>query len=418
MLCVASLGRAGGCLLMAAWIHGLLFFPAAFLTLVCSKAYLVSRAALLPSMVERSEDLVPANARLALLSAGSSSVAGLLGAGLFKVFDSAAVLHVDVVLLLVCALLAARLHPVRAVGPRPVMRRTAGSPVSGGPVGFPASGGPGGYPASGAVADPAGNAGVWAVPDPGSSLPLGGLRLVALSMASMRAVAGLMTVLVIFALRRDGAPLYWYGLVGAASVLGNLGGAALAPLVRAHLREERTVPGCAVVIGVVSAVVTQLHALHRWPAALVVAATVTLFAAVAKLSFDSLVQREGAASRRGRVFARLEAMFQAVWVLAALVPALVVLSLLSGFVTIAVVTIAAATLTLGGLRLAERGRLPAWWPGMTGYAGSSPASGRSIRANHSPGAEISAGVGSSCSEAQSLDRPSSPARSRTPETNA
>jgi hypothetical protein len=341
MLCVASLGRAGGCLLMAWWIHGLMFFPAVFLTLVCSKAYLVSRAALLPNIVECADDLVPANARLAVASSAASSAGGVLGAAVYKLSGSTAVLHLDVVVLVVAAVLAARLRPARqgrgftsALGPPP-------TPVA---------------VLSGRGTDGRGT-------DRGGTLPPGGLNLIALSMATMRAVAGLMTALVVFAFRHDGAPLYWYGLVGAASVVGNLGGAALAPLVRGRLREERIVVGCAALIGVVGLAVTSLQMLHRWPAALALAAAVTLLAAVAKLAFDALVQRDGVPSRRGRLFARFEALFQGVWVMAALIPVLVATTLLEGFVAIGLAALAMAGFTSAGLWLAGRDRLPWWWPG-------------------------------------------------------
>jgi hypothetical protein len=339
MLCVASLGRAGGCLLMAWWIHGLLLFPAVFFTLVCSKAYLVSRAALLPNIVESSEDLVPANAKLAVASSAASSIGGLVGAAIFKLSGSSAVLHLDVVVLIVAAVMTARLRPARQGG-------GFASPLGPPPVTVPVSGG---------VDRPKAGS--------GGTLPPGGLNLIALSMATMRAVAGLMTALVVFAFRHDGAPLYWYGLVGAASVMGNLGGAALAPLVRARLREERIVVGCVAVIGVAALAVTSLHTLHRWPTAVVLAATVTLVAAVAKLAFDALVQRDGPPLRRGRLFARFEALFQGVWVIAALIPVLVATPLLAGFVAIGLAALAAAGVSSGGLWLAGRERLPCWWPG-------------------------------------------------------
>jgi hypothetical protein len=345
MLCVASLGRAGGCLLMAFWIHGLMFFPAVFFTLVCSKAYLVSRAALLPNIVERAEDLVPANAKLAVASSAASSAGGVVGAAVYKLSGPTAVLHLDMVVLVVAAVLAARLRPARlgrgfasAQGPAPAQVLI--------PAVVSSRGGEGRAGATG-----------WA------SLPPGGLNLIALSMATMRAVAGLMTALVVFAFRHDGAPLYWYGLVGAASVVGNLAGAALAPLVRERLREERIVVGCAAVIGVVALAVTSLHTLHRWPAAVALAAAVTLLAAVAKLAFDALVQRDGVPSRRGRLFARFEALFQGVWVIAALIPVLVATPLLAGFAAIGLATLAAAGLSSAGLWLAGRDRLPCWWPG-------------------------------------------------------
>jgi Major Facilitator Superfamily len=337
MLSLASLGRAGGCMLMAFWVHSLLFYPAALVTLVCSKAYLVSRAALLPSIVPGPEELVPANAKLAVGSAGSSLVAGVVGAAIYKLAGTGTVLHVDAVLFVVCAVIALGVRSIRTAN-----RPTADTEV---PL------------------DRDRNADRDAEEHTigARRLAPGGVGAVAISMASMRASAGLMTALVVFGFRAERAPLYWYGLVGAASVVGNLGGALLAPLVRERAREEWTVPGCAVVIGAVSVFCLQVEAFDHRLAALVVAGTVTLLAAVAKLSFDSLVQREAPPIHRGRTFARLEAMFQLVWVLAALVPVALAVPLEAGLGAVAGLTLLAVVATLRGQRLARLGRLPAWW---------------------------------------------------------
>jgi hypothetical protein len=354
MLSLASVGRALGCILMAQWVHGLLFFPAAFITLVCSKAYLISRAAIVPGMVERPEELVPANAKLAVGSAFSSMLAGVLGAAIFRLSGTATLLHLNAALLLVCALLATRLRPVRAgvtlADPTPIPRAAPAARSRW-------------RQALAAVSGPA---------SPASHLPPGGVGAVAVTMAGMRASAGLMTALVVFGFRRDGAPLYWYGLVGVASIVGNLGGAVLAPVVREQAREERIVPGCAIGIGVVALIVLQLPLLHRWPAALILAATVTLLAAIAKLAFDALVQRDAAPARRGRAFARLEALFQFVWVVAALIPVGLVMPLVAGFAVVAGLTLGGVGLTWRGLYLARRDRLPAWWPGVERAAQRDP----------------------------------------------
>jgi Major Facilitator Superfamily len=346
MLSLASLGRAGGCVLMALTVNGLLFFPSAFITLVCSKAYLISRAAIVPGMVEHQDDLVPANAKLAVGSAGASMLAGGLGAAIFRLTNTPTLLYFNASLLVVCALLATRLHPKRPWGllpdPDPVEPRGRAARPRWRQVLTAISG-----PAS-----------------PASHLPPGGVAAVALVMASIRASAGLMTSLVVFGFRRDGAPLYWYGFVGVASLAGNMGGAVLAPVVREQAREERIVPGCGLVIGVVALVVLQIKLLHRWPAALILAAVLTLLAAIAKLAFDALVQRDTAPARRGHAFARLEAVFQLVWVLAALIPVGLVTPLMVGFAIVAALTLTGVAATWRGLYLARRDRLPGWWPGV------------------------------------------------------
>jgi hypothetical protein len=123
------------------------------------------------------------------------------------------------------------------------------------------------------------------------------------------------------------------------------------------------VPSCAAIIGVVALVVIDATSYHRRPAAVVLAFTVTLLAAVAKLAFDALVQHEAAPVHRGRTFARLEATFQLVWVLAALVPVAVALPLVAGFGGVAALTLLAVAGTLRTRRLARRGLLGPRWTG-------------------------------------------------------
>nr|MDQ2754564.1 hypothetical protein [Actinomycetota bacterium] len=205
-----------------------------------------------------------------------------------------------------------------------------------------------------------------------AALPPGGLALTALVMASMRAMAGLMIALVIFGFRRQGAPLVWYGLVGVASVGGNLGGAALAPVVRDRVHEERIVTVAAVAIGLMALAMTQLTWLHRRPAALVVGFTVGFFASVAKLAFDAVVQRDAPSGSRSRLFARLEAVFQLAWVLAALIPVVIPMSLLDGFVLVGVATLGSTLMFVVGLARARRGALPGWWPGVADSHATGP----------------------------------------------
>src|SRR5579872_2696244 len=77
---LAALGRLAACLMMAAWIHSLLLFPAAFLSLVCSKTHAVAKASLVPGVVDYEQDLVRANSKLAVGGSLSTSIAAAMGA--------------------------------------------------------------------------------------------------------------------------------------------------------------------------------------------------------------------------------------------------------------------------------------------------------------------------------------------------
>src|SRR5947209_14936640 len=81
---VCMMGRSVACLLMARHLHSLLLFPEAFVVLVLSKAYLVTKAALVPATVADDRELVRANSRLAVLAALAGFVAAGPGALVLK----------------------------------------------------------------------------------------------------------------------------------------------------------------------------------------------------------------------------------------------------------------------------------------------------------------------------------------------
>src|SRR3954451_15988511 len=74
---VSLLGRAVVCLFMARHIDSLLLFPEAFVVLVLSKSYFVTKGALVPATVDDDRQLVKANSRLVVLGV----VAGFVMAG-------------------------------------------------------------------------------------------------------------------------------------------------------------------------------------------------------------------------------------------------------------------------------------------------------------------------------------------------
>lgn len=307
---LAALGRMGACLMMAAWIHSLLLFPAAFLSLVCSKTHTVARASLVPGVVDGERDLVRANSKLAVGGSVATSAAAGLAAIIYRLFGSHALLDVDVLVFaatggLSLYLLSGAREPVlpAASPPPPVIGRRR---------------------------------------RPRPYIPIE-LALAQVAMAGMRAAAGFLTALVIFAFRRQGAPVIWYGLVAVASVGGNFGGALLAPAMRARLSEKRLVGGAAILIGIVAALATNMPADHRRPAALLLAVVVGLAASVAKAAFDAIVQRETVDTDRSRLFARFESVFQLVWVIGALIPTLIATSLFAGFIVVAIMVLATST---------------------------------------------------------------------------
>ena len=369
----AAIGRLAACLLMAAWIHSLLLFFAAFLSLVCSKTHAVAKAALVPGVVDHPEDLVRANSRLAVGGSVVTSVAAVIGGLIYRLLGSKVVLDLDVLVFATGAglclyLLRNTREPVAAAVGGP-----AGSPeVAGVAVLDPPTTATTGGATAGAATGSANGAAAAA----GDGAPAGGhvprrggavrrivarlrpadhpyvprsLRLASVAMAGMRAAAGFLTALVVFGFRHEKAPIIWYGLVAVASVGGNFGGALLAPKLRFHLTERMLVGGAALLIGGTAIGVSFISGMHRWPAAIVLAGVVAFGASLAKTAFDAIVQRDTRDSDRSRLFARFESIFQLAWVAGALVPVLFYLPLLVGYILTAAVVLGTSAVFVVGL---------------------------------------------------------------------
>jgi MFS family permease len=333
---LTAIGRMAACLMMSAWIHSLLLFPAAFLSLVCSKTYAVTKASLVPGAVDTDRDLVRANARLAVGSSIFSSIAAGFGGIVYKLFGSHALLDFDV--LVFAAMAGLSLHLLSGV--RELPRAGYQEPL------LAEQGG--GAPAAERVRRTFASLIRSIRGGPRPPIPHE-LALAQVAMAGMRSVAGFLTALVVFDFRAQHAPVIWYGLVAVASVLGNFGGALLAPTLRDRVSERRLMVAAAVIIAATAIGTTQLAGLHRRPAALVLAIVVGIGASVAKTAFDATVQRVAPDADRSRLFARFESIFQLVWVVGALIPTLFPIPLLPGFIIVAVTVIATSTVFLVGL---------------------------------------------------------------------
>jgi MFS family permease len=347
---LAAIGRMAACLLMSSWIHSLLLFPAAFLSLVCSKTHAVAKASLVPGVVDSDQDLVRANAKLAVGSSIFTSLAAALGSLIYRLFGSHALLDTDV--LVFAATAALSLHLLSGAREVPVLGDQAG-------------------PSAARAASTEALKGLRRLYNRAATSLRGGPRppvasevlLAQVAMAGMRAVAGFLTALVVFGFRTERAPVIWYGLVAVASVGGNFSGALLAPPLRDRVSEKRLVASAALLIVATAVGATQMSWLHRRPAALILAAVVGLGAGVAKAAFDAIVQRESPDADRSRLFARFEAIFQLVWVVGALFPTLVAISLLPGFVLIACTMVVTTSVFLVGLARDRRKPMASGRPG-------------------------------------------------------
>ncbi len=306
----AALVRALLCYLLISQIEsaGAGFFLLALCVLVGQKAYQLARSALVPTVVRSDQELVEANSKLSLLS-GLSSFAGAGPAALVvKFFGPEWAIAMALVTYLVAAVLAAQIPSAQVAS---------------------------------AAADEMER----------SELRGAGIVMAGSAMGLLRACVGFLTLLVAFDFRGDRGT-WQLGVVAGASVLSQLGGAAAAPHIRAHTSEENLLTGAlaTVVVGGVMAVLIGDVA-----GAALLGASVGFSAALGKLAFDSILQRDAPDANRGRAFARFETRFQVMWVLGALIPVWLTMKLDIGFgVVEGLALFGLATYALGRLALAHR----------------------------------------------------------------
>lgn len=312
----AAAGRAVAALLAARVIDGLLLFPAAFVLLVLSKTHAVAKSSLVPTVVDSKEELVEANARLALLSAVVGLIAAAPGVAVLKLVGSDWVMRLAGLCFAGCALAALRVVQVRPDDP--AVRAAASAEMRD-----------------------------------------AGLRLAGTAMGVLRGAVGFLTFLLAFGLRREGAPAWIFGAVLVASVVGTLVGNGLAPLARKRLVEERLLATSLALV--VAGGLGAVYVGGRLGVALG-AGVLGVAASAGKLAFDSLVQRDAPDAAQGRWFARFEAIFQLAWVAGALLPVALEISIDLGYVALALACGGATAVYLTGLR-AARGHRATGRPG-------------------------------------------------------
>ena len=288
MVVGASLGRLVVCVLMASVLDDLVLFPIAFVSLILSKAHGVAKSALVPASVDDEGLLVEANAKLALVAVIAGFVSAVPAVAVLRLAGGAWVLRLGAVVFAGAAIAALR------ISSRPIGDETTAVPRD---VGVRRH-----------------------------------LSTAATAMAVLRGLTGFLTFLIAFELRRSGAPPWWFGLALAASMLGSLAGAVVAPPLRVRWREERILAASLLLVAVVG--LGAARGAGR-PAAVVLAAALGFAASAGKLSFDAIVQRDAADMARGRSFARFEAGFQLAWVAGAILPVVLVIPDRVGFFVVA-----------------------------------------------------------------------------------
>ena len=303
-------GRALACVLLIQNLGSLFFYPLAFLLLVLSKGYQISKSAVVPATVRNDAELVEANSKLSLLS-GLAVVGAALPGGLFWKFGGAQwVVGFAAVVFGVATATAFRVPKV-VVATQPVDETER------------------------------------------VELHSASILLAAAAMGVLRGIVGFLTFLLAFNYKGQGA--WKLGVVAAMAQAGFLVGAAVAPRLKKVVEEEY------ILIGVLlTLLVTSFGA--AFTKGLVVASlmsfTVGAGSSAGKQAFDAIVQRDAPDANRGRSFAKFETRFQLLWVIGALIPVVLHLPIFAGFLLIGLASGAAAGWYWFGLR-SESGRAAA-----------------------------------------------------------
>ena len=356
---LSAASRALVCLSMAYHLNGLLLFPEAFAVLVLSKTYLITKSAL------------GAVGGRATRTSWSTPTRAWPCSGSWPASRSR--------------------HPASLRAEAAVPRRGLGAAAGGAGVRVLRR-----WPRSGCVACP--TTCRLPVADEREQLRTAGIRLAASAMAVLRGIVGFLTFLVTFGFRQSaGVPAFWFGVVLAASLSGTFVGNLLAPRLRRLVPEERMLMGALLVVAFVGLVAARFG---TRPAVAVLAGTVGVAAAAAKVAFDSIVQRDAPDAARGQTFARFETRFQLMWVLGAAVP--VFITPLTRHIDLGMGVLAfAAAFAAFSYAVGRKAVAPTAPDEPAGTAECADySSGSSMRASQRPGASTSAGVGSSRGETQ------------------
>jgi hypothetical protein len=303
MIRLVAASRVVVSIAIAFHVDGLLLFPLAFLSMILQKTYAISKSALVPTVVRNEAELVEANSKLGLISGLVGAVAVVPAAGFQRLIGPTSTL-VYAAAIFAFAFVAATRLPRERIDVVPATR---------------------GRVAPGQRRSTA-------------TLHSDGVVRAAAAMTLVRASVGFMFFHLFFWYRRQDTGLLWFGLaLGSASLL-TMTGNALAPRIRGRVREETMLVA---VLGLIAATGLVTAVLGGPLAGVVLACAVNFSAALGRLAFESIVQRDAPDTNRAQAFARFETRFQLAWVSAGVVPVLLSMPGRLGFAFVGVIAVVA-----------------------------------------------------------------------------
>lgn len=289
MIQATALGRAVAYVLLMFTLDSLAMFPLAFLVMVLQKTYAVSKSAIVPSIVRNETELVEANSKLGLL-AGISGGLGAIPFGVMALISSKLALFGGVVMFGAAFVMATKL-------PRDVVAAQAEQGKE------------------------------------REELRQPHLLLAATSFALIRGTLGFLFFHLFFWIRTEKFPTYWLGLAVASVTVGVMVGNGLAPLLRKALSERVMIIAALALVAVAGVLAALAGGVG---AAVGLSIAVNMASAVARMAFESIVQRSAPDANQGRAFAKFETRFQLSWVLSGVLPTLFTMPGWVGFLIVGV----------------------------------------------------------------------------------
>ena len=288
---------------------GPFFFLLALCVLVGQRAYNVARSALVPTVVGSDDELIEANSKLAIIGGFAGFVGIVPAAILLKIWGPGWALGLAVVTYGVGALLGLRIPAARVAASKPDEAER-------------------------------------------NELRGAGIRLAGAAMALLRGCVGFLTMLIAFDFRGGDRAPWQFAVVAGVSVLGGLIGAAVAPRLKERATEETILTAS---LGLVVAGAFGSLFIGEVLGACIVGASVGFAAALGKLAFDSILQRDAPDANRGRSFARFETRFQIFYVFGSLIPVAFHVGARLGFAMLLAISLfALASYIVGRLAWAHR----------------------------------------------------------------
>ena len=307
---MVALARVVLSVLMAQYLDALALFPLVFGALVLQKTYVVSKSAIVPSTVRSEEELVEANSKLGLISGLTGAVAVIPAGILLKTAGASSALIYAALLFAAAFVAATKLSPDVV--------------------------------AAEAVDD-----------DEVRELHTSNVRLGAVAMTVLRAMVGFTFFHLAFWLRSQNSGALWFGAVVGVSALASMVGNAIASPLRSRIREETMLT---ISLFVCAGAGLLVAALGGPIGAVVLAAVLNLMAALGRLSFESIVQRDAPGANRGLAFAVFETRFQLAWAMGAFVAVAIQVPGQIGFLIVAAAAVGASIYLIGQRKAANAAR--------------------------------------------------------------